>query len=356
MKLLSENYEQNFVKINFLERKKKIENKKTLIIGAYKVGKSYLIMDFISNFEKKELLYIDFSDLRNIDIEDELAHLQDFIDKHNISILVLDNFPYKYFPLNCENIVISSHKDINIEGFSKIYLGNLDFEEYLLFDNKQLNITSSFNSFLKFGSFAETIFLEENKRVQRVQEIIKQELKDNTEFMAFKLLLENIDEKKSIFQLFNSLKSKIKISKDRFYELCKNFEEQNIFFFVEKFNQKNSSKKIYSYNHALQSSFSFQKRFKQEFSNMIFLELNDRFKTIYYIDFIDFYIPEISTAILVIPFFNEATTQNLMKKVIKTCQEFNIKELEIVTISNSGKIKNSSIKIEIFSFFEWALS
>ena len=88
MKLLEENYEINFSKVNFLERKTKIENKKTIICGASKVGKSYLVYDFLSKFKNEEYLYIDFFDLRNSNIDKELSLLDDFISLKDIKVLV----------------------------------------------------------------------------------------------------------------------------------------------------------------------------------------------------------------------------------------------------------------------------
>src|SRR5574344_1547883 len=73
-------YDINFSKINFLERKEKISSNKTFIYGASKVGKTYLIFDFLSNFKSNEYLYIDFSDLRN-EVLENIENLQDFIDK-----------------------------------------------------------------------------------------------------------------------------------------------------------------------------------------------------------------------------------------------------------------------------------
>ena len=92
MKLLEENYEINFSKINFFDRRIKIEHKKTIICGASKVGKSYLVFDFLSNFKNEEYLYIDFFDLRNSNINQELSLLNDFISLKNIRVLVLENF------------------------------------------------------------------------------------------------------------------------------------------------------------------------------------------------------------------------------------------------------------------------
>ena len=105
MKLLEENYEINFSKVNFLERKTKIENKKTIICGASKVGKSYLVYDFLSNFKNEEYLYIDFFDLRNSNIDKELSLLDDFISLKDIKVLVLENFNNQCKIPNCENII-----------------------------------------------------------------------------------------------------------------------------------------------------------------------------------------------------------------------------------------------------------
>lgn len=355
MKLLEENYQLNSPKINFLERKVKIENKKTIIYGASKVGKSYLIFDYLSNFKNEEQLYIDLFDLRNSSILEELGFLEEFIFSKNIKVLVLENFNFECKIPNCENIILTSQKKIAQKGFKNIELFALDFEEYLLFDNKNQNITQSFNNFLKYGNLPLSINLEEHKKILKLQEILKLASKDSTSYEITKILIENIDEKKSIFQLFNQLKSRIKISKDRFYEECKELEEKNSIFFIEKYNQERSLKKLYSYNYAFLGAISFTKRFKQEFTNMVFLELLKENKSIYYLDNIDFYIKEDNLAIVCIPFFNITLNSNLLKKIIKTALELNIEKIEIITISNNQKIDNKNIHIETIVFYEWAL-
>lgn len=119
MKLLEENYEINFSKVNFLERKTKIEHKKTIICGASKVGKSYLVYDFLSNFKNEEYLYIDFFDLRNSNIDKELSLLDDFISLKDIKVLVLENFNNQCKIPNCENIILTSQKSIEYKNFKK---------------------------------------------------------------------------------------------------------------------------------------------------------------------------------------------------------------------------------------------
>ena len=107
----------------------------------------------------------------------------------------MENFDFQFDLPNCENIIVSTQKNIYIENFEILTLNALDFEEYLLHDNKHQNITQSFNSFLKFGNLPELINLDEYKKLQRLQEILKLQCNDETEFKILKILIENIDEK-----------------------------------------------------------------------------------------------------------------------------------------------------------------
>ena len=355
MRSLEACYEINFSKVNFIERKIKITNSKTIISGASKTGKSYLIYDFLSSFKSKEYLYIDFSDLRN-NISEISVNLGKFIKMNEILVLVIENFDFSFELPYCENIIISTQIPTQVKGFKNLTISALDFEEYLLHDNKHQNIIQSFNSFLKFGNLSEIINYDEHKKIHRLQEIIELQCKDETQYQIFKILIENIDEKKSLFQLFNTLKSKIKISKDKFYETCKIYENNKSIYFLEKYNQEKSAKKLYCYNHSFLNAISHVKKFKNEFSNMIFLELIHKYKEIYYLDYIDFYVKSKNMAIISIPFFNKLLMNNLLKKIIKNANEFDINEINIITISNNEKIQDSKLKINIIPFYEWALS
>ena len=355
MRTLEACYEINFSKVNFMERKTKITESKTLISGAFKTGKSYLIYDFLSTFKPKDYLYIDFSDLRN-DPTEVAKNLEKFIKMNEITVLVLENLDFDFELPSCENIIIPTKTPINLKGFKNIIISALDFEEYLLHDNRHQNITQSFNSFLKFGNIPELINYEDHKKINRLQEIIELQCKNETQYEIFKILIENIDEKKSLFQLFNTLKSKIKISKDKFYETCKIYENNKSIYFLQKYNQEKSVKKIYCYNHSFLNAISHVKKFKNEFSNMIFLELINKYKDIYYLDSIDFYIKSKNIAIIPIPFFNRFLMNNALKKIIKNANEFEINEINIITISNNEKISDPKLKINIIPFYEWALS
>lgn len=355
MKTLEACYEINFSKINYLERKVRITHPKTIINGPAKVGKSYLIFDYLANFKNEEYIYIDFLDIRNDKAEIELE-LDNFLRAKKIKVLVLENFDFSFELPYCDNIIITSNLYKKLRGYKNIFLKALDFEEYLLHDTRHQNTTVSFNNFLKYGNLSETVNIEENKKIQRLQEILNLQTKDETEFEILKILIENIDEKKSIFQLFNQLKAKIKISKDRFYDSCSKLQENNTIYFLQKYNQEKATKKIFLYNHSFLNVVSHNKKLKNEFSNIIFLELIGKYPEVFYLDSIDFFIPKENSGIVAIPFFSSFLMKNQLKKIYKSLKDNNIEKLLIITISNDEKFKYNDMQIEVMPFYEWAVT
>jgi len=354
MNSLEFSYELEFSKINFLERKERITYPKTIVFGAPKTGKSYLIFDYLSNFESNEYIYIDLNDFRNK--KDEIINfLPSFIKENKIKILVLENFDFDFDIPTCDSIIISTYNNTKVPGFKSIFVQALDFEEYLLHDFKHQNTITSFNYFLKYGNLPELINIDENKKIKRLQEIIKLFAKDSTEEEVLKLLFLSIDEKKSINQLFTILKKSIKISKDRFYELCKYYESNQIIFFIKKYNHEKSTKKLYAYNHAFLNSISNVKKFKNVFTNMIYLHLQKEYKNIYYLDKVDFYIEDNKTLILSIPFFNNLLGNTIIKKIQSTIDELEIIEVFIITVGNSDKLFYKKTAINILPFYEWSV-
>lgn len=355
MKTLEVCYELDFSKINFMERKIKITHPKTIVYGAPKGGKTYLIYDYLTNFETYDYIYIDFSDFRN-DYDEIKNNLEEFIEEKNIKVLVLENFDFSFTIPYCESVIISCHNKMELEGFKQLQIRPLDFEEYLLHENKFHTATQAFNTFLKYGNMPGVVNLEEHSKEKRLQEIIKLYSKDKTYEEILKILFLNIDEKKSLYQLFNTLKTKIKISKDKFYEVCKIFENSGIVYFVPKYNQEKAVKKIYSYNHAFLTAISHDKKFKNEFTNMVFLQLITLYKDIYYLDNIDFYIKEDDHLVLSIPFFNPLLKNQVLKKLSKTINEHNIQKVDIITVGYNENFSHENIEINVLPFFEWAVS
>lgn len=348
-------HELEFSKINFIERKVRITHPRTIISGPPKSGKSFLIFDYLSNFKDEEYIYIDLNDYRNEKEEIE-QNLEEYVFKNKIKVIVLENFDFDFKIPFCESVIISTKQDKILKGYKKIFLTPLDFEEYLLHDKKNLNITQTFNNFLKNGNLPGVVNIDEIHTFNRLHDLIILINKDRTSQEILKILFLNIDEKKSLNQLYLSLKSKIKISKDKFYEECKYFEKNKIIYLIEKYNQAKATKKIYSYNPAFLSAITHKKKFKNEFTNIVFCELINKYNDIYFIDYIDFFIPSKNIAIVSIPFFNSILMQSQLKKIYKVIEEYNIKELYIITISNSELVLHNNIQINVLPFYEWSLS
>jgi len=348
-------HELEFSKINFIERKIRITHPKTILFGPPKSGKSFLIFDYLSNFDSKEYIYIDFNDTRNTYEEIE-KNLQEFVIRNNIKVIVLENFDFQFKIPYCDSVIITSKQAKKEKGFKNLFLNPLDFEEYLLHDKKNQNITHLFNNFLRYGNLPETLQTPDYKIYESLQDLIKLINKDETCEEILKILVFNIDEKKSLNQIFLTLKEKIKISKDKFYEECKRLENEKIIYFLPKFMQEKAVKKIYTYNCALFSSITHKKKFKNELTNLIFLELLNRHKELYYLDYIDFYIPDENIAIVSIPFFNSTMMQSQLKRIKRVANEHDIKELYVISVSNNEHFFIQNLEVNVLPFYEWALS
>lgn len=348
-------HEVEFTKINFIERKTRITHPKTIIQGPVKAGKSFLIFDYLANFKPEDYLYIDFDDSRN-DINEIKQNLEEYVLKNKIKVIVLENFSFDFKIPSCDSIIISTKQRRELKGFKQIFLTPLDFEEYILHDKKNQNITHSFNSFLKYGNLPQSAQTSEFKIIQNLQELLKLINPNITSQEILKILILNIDEKKSLNQLYISLKNEIKISKDKFYEECNRFENEKIIYFISKYEYVKSVKKIYLYNPAFLSAITHKKKFKNELTNIIFLELLNKYQEIYYLDYIDFYIPSKNLAIVSIPFFNSSMMQSQLKRIKKQILEYKIKELNIITVSNNEDFFYEDCEINVSPFYEWALS
>jgi len=355
MNILEQIYEINFNKVNFLERKISIQNPNTILVGSPKSGKTYLIYDYLARFENEQYIYIDFDDYKN-NFNEISENLEAFIKKNNILVLVLENYKFNLnLPKVTSTIITTKEKNI-IAGFDKIFVKPLDFEEFLLFDTKHQNTLNSFNSFLKFGNTPEVLEYSEQKKSQRNFEICKLYCEDKTQLDILLIIIKFSSETRSLFQLFSALKKEKKISKDKFYKTCEEFEQNKLLYFCSKYEQPKAVKKIFVFNHALIDIVSYKKNFNNLFKNMVFLELEKRYINIFYLDNIDFYMAQENHIVLAIPFFNDLISSTIVSKVIPMVEEYNINHISIVTVSSEKTIFIGEIEARILPFYNWVLT
>lgn len=353
MKTLEILYDNKIQYSTFLERKIQIDDKYTILVGPKLCGKTYLIYDYLQNNENKEYLYIDMNNLKDLKLNPHL--LQEFISLKNIEILIIENFDYSFSLPIVPSIILSCPYYNNIGGFTLLKVMPLDFEEYLSFDIKHQNTTNSFNSFLKYGNISQLINFKDTNKQNRNKEIIKLSYLNETQNKIYELFIKNSSQIKSPFWLYTLLKKEMKISKDFFYKTVKILEQNNSIIFCSKYNSPKASKKIFTYNHAFIDCVTYNKNFSYVFSNMVFLELFTKYKNIFYVNDIDFYIKNNKSIVLPIPFYNSQQLASLTSKILKSIQDLPCEQISIVTISYQDSIYINDTPCEILPFYEWAM-
>lgn len=355
MQTLQALYETSYKNSLFLDRKITITHKKTILYGPRKSGKSHLIIDHISHYEKGSYLYIDFSDDR---IEPHLVaeNLLIFVQKNRIKLLVIEHFDFSFdLPKVDEILLTTNFSSKTLHGYDALSLYPLDFEEFISFDKKHSNIEHLFNLFTNHGTFPQIVQSVELDYQRQMQTMLHLILNETTTFLIYKRLCELQSTKISLFQIYNHLKGFTKISKDKLYAITADLIDQKLLFFVEKYNQPTSAKKVYPIDFALKDALTFKKDFLKRFENMVFLELIKRGKTVYYEEGIDFYIPDESLAVLCVGFATTEAIEMKLQKLLPTFWALHVKRIEVVTLSSESAKDIEGFSFSIAPFWEWSL-
>jgi hypothetical protein len=352
MEILENLYDIKHKNNHYYARKISINSKKTLINGVKKSGKTSLIIDYLTNFNHEEILYIDLNDTR-VDKKYIAKNLKNFIKTKPIKILIIENYDHSFELPEVEEIILTC-KD-SIKSFDTLTLYPLDFEEFISFDTRHSNIEHIFQIYANIGSYPQIILNSSNSVHWSMQEMLHVMISDAVEFEIFKKFSEAQSSKISLFQIYNQLKSQIRISKDSLYKKVKKLEDEKMLFLVQKYGSPKSSKKLFLIDFALKNALTFKKEFLKRFQNMVFLELMKKGYTIYYSDNIDLYIPENQYGVLCIPFLPQEMIKLRLEKILLHVKELGIKKIDIVTIGNEGKFWLKNTKCSIIPFWDWAL-
>jgi predicted AAA+ superfamily ATPase len=337
----------------FLPRKVTISDKKTLLFGTRGSGKSSIIIDYLSGFSPKAILYIDFSDIR---VEAQsIQELQNFIDKNQIKLVVMEHFNYQCRVPNANEVILSCTKALNIEGFKSVFVAPLDFEEFMSFDKKHQNIEHIFNLFTNVGTYPAVVIGQEEEKHRHIQSMLRSFLPNQNELEILKTLTSFQSKTVSVFKIYELMRAKMPLSKDTIYKQMEALEEEFYIYFVAKFGQERANKKFYFADFALKNALSFEKDFLARFENMVFCELVKRESDIFYTDSVDFYLSLKNTAVLCVPFLPAELIKRRFVKLAGELKTLGITELQVVTIGNEGRYEQDGIVCEIVPFWEWAM-
>jgi len=348
-------YGNEVKKIAFTVRKVSLHGEKIILKGPRHSGKTYLILDLLSTRKKESFLYIDFADIR-IDAS-IAAHLETFLQKHpKIELLVLENLDFAFpLPHVKEMIITTSQKDFHLKGFEEIFLYPLDFEEFIAFNKRVSDAETLFGQFANTGTFPRMLDVSKFAYVQTFQHLLSSYYHTPVELEILKTFALRQSTLVSTFAMFNLVKKHHKISKDKFYAYTQKLQNEEVIFMVEKFGQKSTQKKLYMIDFSIRGVLSFEKDFIRRFENMIFLELYKRGYEIFYHDLIDFYLPQIQTALFSSPFLTEELIYKKMQKCEKDFDALGVKQVQIITMGTQKSFSQNGIAYEMLPFWNWAI-
>ena len=353
MNLLEVLYAQEFKKPSFYPRKFSFTEAKTILVGAKKSGKSSIIHDYLSEKKKGTFLYIDFSDLRVNQVI--IFGLPSFLKQHKIRLLVLENFDFSFKVPDCPEVIITCHAPKTLEGFVTQTLYPLDFEEFISFEKRQLNIEATFNDYATLGTYPSIVLASKEHFTKLFQDHIRLICDGDLEFTILRAFALSQGLIVSSFTIFNEIKEFHKISKDKFYTISKKLQEEQLLFLLEKYGTPRADKKVYLIDFAIKSVLTFDKDFIKRFENIVYLELIKSKEEVYFTDLIDFYIPSENKAILVIPFIPIALIKTKLSRLEKEFEKYGIKQIEVLTLEHEEEGYHDDIPLEILPFWSWAL-
>ena len=343
-------YERDFTKQKILPRNLQLTpSSKILLCGTKYSGKFSLIQSYIQrHLQKEKTLFIDFEDSR-ADKSYIQNNIQHFINTKEITTLIY----YAYTPditlPQVSNIVIISHNSLTLNDFKEYRLKNLFFKEYIAFE-KRGDIKSAFTNFLKTGNYPIAAKIEEFRKEKRIQELLKLTFKEN--FSIFKETLPYQAQAVSSFFLFNQIKKSYKISKDRFYSLFYQWQNDGYIVALPKWRAKRAAKKIYFFDFTLPAKLTIHKAFPKSFENMAILELEEQ--EIYYLEPLGIYLPQKEEIIVAIPFGNAVRIQEKIDTILQK-NSLALKKITVLTIATHYRYEIGAIECEVVPFYEWAL-
>ncbi len=336
---------------NFTPRKIQISSSNYLnLYGAHGVGKSTLALDYLHQFDKSKVLYIDFENpnmmfVKNIDIER-------FVSTNGIDIVVFDHFNNEAANrIQAKQHIIITREPMDDAKIDKLKLMPLDFEEFLAFENAA-NSATSFTNFLKSGSLPQFAKIQKTKD-HELKEFVKSRF--NFEELRLLAFLSAFNTRHiSIHQIYTMSKEHFKLSKDWLYTTINRFQSEGILYFVEDTMPK-PSKKLIFYDTALAKYLNRNQTFMIQFDAALIMELikrEEEVKTFYNLGYLN------SSQLLTIPapFESEESIWAKSQKKISHLKKEKIKAVNIITVANSFEYTIDNIIFEAMPFYEWSLA
>ena len=338
---------------NFIPRKSQLPHKGDInLYGVRGSGKTSIILDYLAEYQSEEILYIDLEDPNLIFNTLELLTLQRYIDKHNISILVLDHYKeeiFSSFP-NVLRLFVLSRIPVKDKNLISIELFPLDYEEFLAFDSNSTQ-SRGFNHFLRLGSLP--LLARSQRTYTQTMKTFFQSSFDPQEQKLLLLLALHHTKHLTTHQIYTFSKEKFKVSKDWLYKTIKQFTKEKLILFIDDRYHK-SGKKMLLFDFAFAKYLTLGQPFILQFDTMIALALMKHHIDVNTLG-IHGYITQDNELIIPAPFESEESLWVKSQNKFSIYKKYGIKKVTIVTVTNAYEYAIEKLHFEAIPFDEWSV-
>jgi len=354
MQLLEYFYDRNNDIQTYNQRKFNISDaSKIFVYGSPASGKTSMALDYLMNFNPDSVLYIDFQDpkfeFRDVMEED----IDGFIEANEIEILVLDHYEHEYFeilPTVKQLIIVSANYYEYDEGFQKLELPLLDYEEFFSFQKRGTE-KQIFNLFLRQGTLPQ-LATQSSPKEQLFLNFIRSHF-SKSEQKLLNILAHFNGATVTTYQIYSYAKERYKISKDLIYKQINAFQEQGIISFIIDIDSP-KQKKLLFFDFALAKYLTLSQSFPRQFETMIALSLI-KHKISFKSFGMNTYIINNQKLILPAPFENEESFWKKAHNRFNSYKKKGIRKVFVVTVGSQFEFSIENIKFEALPFYEWVV-
>jgi len=338
---------------NFVPRKCYIPHEGDInLYGVRGSGKTALILDYLAEEEKENILYIDMADPNLTFNTLDIPTLQLYIDRNDIHILILDHYIeglFSHFP-NVLRLIILSRLAIDKKNITPLELFPLDYEEFLAFDNNSIQ-NKGFNHFLRSGTLP--LLARSQKTSSHVMKMFFQSNFNTQEQKLLLILAQHHTKHLTTHQIYTFAKEKFKVSKDWLYQNIKFFTQEKLIFFIDDYYEK-SGKKMLLFDFAFAKFLTLGQPFILQFDTMIALALMKHHIKVQTLG-IHGYMTENHELIIPAPFESEESLWVKSQNKFSIYKKYNISKVTIITVANTYEYSIEKLHFEALPFNEWAI-
>lgn len=344
---------QRYITENYVPRKCQLPLKVDInLYGVRGAGKTTIILDLMHEENEETTLYIDLENPNLLFNTLTTLSLQQYIDRENITLLVLDHYKKGYLPYfpNVERLIVLSRIALENKDLSPVELFPLDYEEFLAFETSTAQ-SSGFNHFLRAGTLP--LIAKAQKTSTQAMKTFLQSSFDENEQRLLLILAQHHTKHLTTHQIYTFAKEKFKVSKDWLYKTMKLFTQEKLVLFIEDRYQK-AGKKMLLFDFAFAKYLTIGQPFIIQFDTMIALALikhNIKVQTLG----IHGYVTTNDELIIPAPFESEESLWVKSQSKFSIYKKYGIKKVTIVTVANAYEYNIEKLYFEAIPFNEWSV-